>query len=197
MPQLGPPGLSQAVAPSPVTTFFPSVRTISIAGFVLPGKWTLVEAEKVFGWQIQQGYGLSGAFIFPKGDELVVAKFLGEFWASADFFQFRQLRSQLFKKPVFTVGGTISSAALGIDHPELKALGVTAVVVLKEHAAVHDGHGLWSVKVDFLQFRAPQPAPPIPKTKIPDVAAPQPTAQDNADLEIQKAQAQLTGLLGQ
>lgn len=197
MPNLGPPGLSQAVAPNPVTTFFPSVRTISIAGFVLPGKWTLVEAEKVFGWQIQQGYGLSGAFIFPKGDELVVAKFLGEFWASADFFQFRQLRSQLFKKPVFTVGGTISSAALGIDHPELKALGVTAVVVLKEHAAVQDGHGLWSVKIDFLQFRAPLPAPPIPKTKIPDVAAPQPTAQDNADLEIQKAQATLTGLLGQ
>jgi hypothetical protein len=189
-------GVSQAVAPVPTATYFPTVNTFSIASVILPGKWTLLSAEKLFGWQIQQGYGLSGAFVFPKGDELVVAKFRGEFWASADWLQFTIYRKTLFKKPAFTVPGGLATAALGIDHPELKAQGVTSVVVLKVGVGTNDGHGLWSIEVELLQYRPPVKALPIPKTKIPDVAAPTPSATTNAQIEMQTNAATITSLLG-
>ena len=122
-------GLQFAVGPDATRTTFPAVNTITLAGQMMPGQWVLADATKVFGWQEQNGFGLSGAFAFPTGDELVHAKFTVSVWTSVDFSAFREVRKTLLKKPVFTVGGTLSSKALGIDHPELKAMGVTAVVV--------------------------------------------------------------------
>lgn len=192
----GPPGLSDAVQPLPQVTAFPSVNSITLANFPMPGKWTLLEAKKKFGWQIQKGYGLSGAVVFPTGDELVVAKFKAQFWSHSDFNIFKQLRKQLLQKPVFSVGGALLTAALGIDHPELKALGVTSVVIGEVGAAIDQGGGDWQVHIDFLQYRPPLPAPPKPKFVVPDVASAAPVAQDAQELEIQKLQAQAKALLG-
>lgn len=191
----GPPGVSDAVQPLPQVTAFPAVNSITLANFPMPGKWSLLEAKKKFGWQIQKGYGLSGAVVFPTGDELVVAKFKAEFWSSSDFNIFKNIRKQLLQKPVFSVGGALLTAAMGIDHPELKALGVTSVVIGEVGAAIQEDGGLWVCHIDFLQYRAPLPAPPKPTTTIPDVAAPKPVAQDAQDLEIQKLQAQAKALL--
>ncbi len=176
----------------PVTSF-PVVDTFTIASIRMPGKWTLLDAKKKFGWQIQQGYGLSGAFVFPKGDELIVPKFRGEFWDSGDFFAYKQVQKRLLVKGLVTLG--ILAAALGIDHPELKALGVTSVVVLELGPAIQAEGGLWVVTVDFLQYRAPLPVPPKPKTVIPDVTPPVPTAQGLQQIELQKLQAQAKALL--
>jgi hypothetical protein len=191
----GPPGLSDAVQPIPALTAFPAVNSITLANFPMPGRWTLTEAKKKFGWQIQKGYGLSGAVVFPTGDELVVAKFEVEFWSNSDFNIFKNIRKQLLQKPVFSLGGALLTAALGIDHPELKALGVTSVVVLEVGAAIDRGGGDWVCHIDFLQYRAPLPAPPKPTTTIPDVASPAPVAQDAQEVEIQKLQAQAAALL--
>lgn len=183
-------GVASAVGPLPQVTAFPAVNTFTIAGSRMPGKWTLTSADKQFGWQIQQGYGLSGAVVFPKGDELVIPKFKGEFWAQADCLIFKQIRSTLLVKPAITPGGFLSVAALGIDHPELKALGVVSVVVGKVTPLIDEGAGLWTCTIDFLQYRAPQKAPPIPTLVIPDTT-PQPVvaAQNAADVELQNALA--------
>src|SRR4029077_9900215 len=78
-------GLLDAVAPNPLVSAFPAVNTITLAGQTMPGRWILTDATKVFGWQIQKGFGLSGAFAFPIGDELVVPKFTVVIWTSSDF----------------------------------------------------------------------------------------------------------------
>jgi hypothetical protein len=190
------PGLSQAISPSGTVTYFPAVNTIRIAGTSLPGKWTLLEAPKVFGWQIQQGFGLSGAHVFPIGDELILPKFKGEFWATADWQLMREIRKTLLQKSVILVQGTLTSKALGIYHPELQALGVTGVVVKAVSPLVQDEAGLWVMTLDFIQYRAPITAPPKPATVIPDAPKPAPVAVDNADKELQAGDAQIAPLLG-
>lgn len=168
-----PPGLSQAVGPIPDTTVFPITNTIELASFVLPGKWTLVSAPKVFGWQIQMGYGLSGAVITPMGDKLVVAKFKGEFWNNVDVSEFKSIRALLFQKPVISQGNQLLSGALGIKHPELAAMGVTGVVIGEYTPLIQEEGGLWSMTVDFIQYRPPVIAPPAPKYVVPPPTAAQ------------------------
>ena len=192
----GPPGLSDAVQPLPLVTSFPAVDSFTLASFPLPGKWTLVEAKRQFGWQIQKGFGLSGAFVLPTGDELVIARFRGEFFASSDWNIYKNLRKQLFTKPVFSVGGALLTAAMGIDHPTLKALGVTQVVIYAVHGELQEEGGLWTQVIELLEYRPPLPAPPKPKTVIPDIANPTPTAQDAQEVEIQKLTAQASALQG-
>lgn len=182
--------LQDAVAPDATRTAFPAVNSITLAGQVMAGRWILVEANKVFGWQVQKAFGLSGAFLFPIGDDLVAPKFEAQIWTDADMRRFSQQRKLLLKKPVFTVGGTLTSKALGIAHPELKALGVTSVVVKSVGALVNDGTGMWTCHVEFFQWRKPILALPKPSTSIPDTAKAQPTAQDGADLELQRLRAE-------
>jgi hypothetical protein len=189
------PGLSDAVQPIPTVTPFPAVNTFTLASFEMPGKWTLLEADKVFGWQIQQGYGLSGAFIFPKGDPLVTVKFRGEFWSPPDYALYKEIRKQLLTKAVFTVGGALLSSAMGIDHPELKLLGVTSVVPLRVSPTMQEEGGLWVASLDLLQYRAPLPALPKPKTVIPSAAAPAPSATDNQARETVQLQSETAGLI--
>jgi hypothetical protein len=182
----------------PLPTQFPAVDTITIAGVQPVGKWTLTRASKVYGWQIQKGYALSGATVFPIGDELVKPRFLVELWDGAvQWPAFRLFRSKFLKKALVSVGGAAPSYALGIDHPELKDLGVTSVVVLEINPVLNDGYGLWSTEIEFLQYRKPQPALSKPLAAIPDAAPPVPTAQNNAERELQKAAAQFQSLAGQ
>jgi len=155
---------------------FPSVDTISINGVPAPGQWILQATQKVFGWQVQQGYALSGATVAPKGDELVVAPFLVKLWRPQDFDSFRLFRSRFLKKAVFSVGGQ-ASYALGIVHPELAELGVTSVVVAKAPVMTNNGKGLWSGTCEFLQYRKPAPAPAKPNAAIPGHAVPKPVAK--------------------
>ena len=194
----GPPGMSDAVQPAPLVTAFPTVDTFTIANIPMPGRWTLLEAARKFGWQIRKGYALSGAQVFHIGDELVVARFRGEFFSSSDFAIWKQVRKQIYRKPVFAPpgGGVLFTAAMGIDHPELKALGVNNVVTLEVHAARQEEGGLWSQHIDFLEYYPPIPAVKRPVVTIPDVAAPTPTAKNMFDLEIQKAEAQIAFLGG-
>jgi len=186
--------LSDTVAPNPTVTAFPQVDTISLAGQTMPGRWLLVDATKVFGWQIQKGNFLSWATLLPTGDEIVAAKFEVWIWKQSDFAIFREVRKVLLKKPVFSQGGTLTSSAMGIDHPELKALGVTAVVVKSISPMVNDEFGTWRGTVEFYQWRRPKPAPPKPSTTIPDVVKPAPTAQDLQDVELQKLRAERQSL---
>lgn len=178
-----------------MTTGFPAQDTISLNGIEMPGQWILQPTSKVYGWQIQQGFALSGATVFPKGDELVVAPFLVKIWDPDDFFIFDIARTQLLKKAVFSVGG-VASYALGISHKELNALGVTAVVVRKTPAMTNNGRGLWSGTVEFLQYRKPIPALSKPNAAIPGAKAPIAAASNAKEQLIQQQRAQIDALRG-
>jgi hypothetical protein len=189
-------GLAEAVQPDPTTTYFGSVDTITLGGVLMPGKWTLQPGGKDFGYQIQKGWGLSGAFANPTGEELAEADFLIELWASYQRFQMRQVTSGLLLQAMWRPSGTSSSKALGISHPELKAVGVTSVLVKRLPWFTDAGKGRWTGTIRFLQWRPPVTAPPRPNQAIPEPAPPKPTATDNQQVEIQQNDAIIKGLLG-
>lgn len=184
-------GLSDAVSPLPQITAFPAVNTFSLIGITMPGKWTLVSASRKFGWQIQKGYGISGAQVFPTGDELVVAKFKGELWANVDIAVFKEIRKQLFVKPCIAAGGGIVTSAMAISHPELKAMSCSQVVVLEVGALIQEANGLWVQTIDFLEFRPPIKAPKKPTVIIPDVVKPPPVAKEDYEIENERLTSEI------
>lgn len=177
---------------------FPRTNFFLIGGFRSPGKATLVDATKVFGWDQRKGYGLTGAYSVPTGEELVLAKFLIELWDGDDWPLWLAFSKKFFTKPVITVPGGLSSLGLGILHPVLNAppYNVHKVVPARISTMIQDEYGLWSCTVELLEFKPPAPAPARPLATIPDVAAPQPTAQDAADREIAARGAELAALAG-
>jgi hypothetical protein len=175
---------------------FPGVDSITIGAETAPGQWVLMPCSKVFGWQIQQGYALSGATVFPKGDELLVAPFLIKLWDPDDYPLFVAFAAKYLKKAVFSPGGGFTAFALGIGHPELARLGVTSVVVQKSPVLTQNERRLWSGVVEFLQYRKPKPALGKPNASIPSASTPKPIAQDAQDVAIQQRQAALAAARG-
>jgi hypothetical protein len=178
------------------SALLPGTDTITIAGLPAPGKWTLLRGPKVYGWDIRKGYGLAGATVVPTGDDLVSARFLVEIWDPADYALFQVFRSTYLKKQLVSVAGAPVGLAIGIDHPELKALGATAFVPKEINPLVNDGFGVWGAEIEFLQFRPAQPALGKPDASIPDAGAPTPTAQTQTEVEIDQQLAQLQALSG-
>jgi hypothetical protein len=195
IPVGGAGGVSLAVGPDPTVSAFPMVNTINLGGQTLPGKWTLHKAERLFGWQIKQAYGLSGAFIVPKGDPLLVAEFRGEFWAQADYLLYKQMREILFAKAVVNGPGGTTTLALGIAHPEVNGLGCYAVVCGHHGAAIDRGGGLWEARVELIEFRPYLLALPQPTQKIPAEKQAPPIANSANSAQIAKLQAEAAALL--
>lgn len=178
------------------TTSFPAVNTITIASIPLPGKWTLVSAPKKYGWQIQQQFGMSGAVVFPKGDPLVEATFMGEFWSNTDFTLFGPIRDKLLANAALKFPGGLFAAAMGVGHPELKALGVEQCVILEIDPVTQAYGGRWVTKLVLLQYRPPQPAVKKPSQVIPDVAPANATATTALEAQIQIQTATVQALAG-
>lgn len=176
---------------------FPAVDKITIANVEPPGKWTLLSAPKVYGWVIRKGTALSGATVVPDGDELVLAHFLVELNNDPQYPLFKVFRAAFLKKALIGVPGAPTALALGIDHPELKEMGCTSVVVKEMTPLTNDGLGLWSCHVKFLQYRRPVPALARPTAAIPDNGAPVPSAQTASERELQALQAQVATRLAQ
>lgn len=190
-------GVALAVGPDPKRTEFPYAYSITLAGDLMPGKWTLKEAPKKFGWQIQKGFGLSGAFVAFMGDELIVPKFEIELWASDDCRRFKLLRKTKLNKAVLFIQGALTTAAMGIDHPELKALGCGAVVVGQVGPLLLQSAGEFHTEVTFIQWRPRVVAAATPQQKTPDKGQPKPQALDAQDLQIQTNQARIDQLNAQ
>lgn len=192
------PTLYQFEVPGTGATNFES---FNLAGLPMPGQWLLTDCEPVSGWQIQQGFGLSGATVLPIGDPLTKCTFAIKIWTNADAVLYRQLLKTTLRKPAYSVPGTPVSAGMGIDHPSLLDVGIDTVVVwsrtpLFSPLVASGGKGAWTARVVFLQYKAPVPAIPKPSQKIPDKAPPMPSAEDAADLETQKLQAQVAAAGG-
>jgi hypothetical protein len=178
-------------------TLFPAADTINIGGSTAPGKWRLIEATKQYGWDIRKGQALDGATVVPTGDELIVAKFEVTLWDEAQFAPFYLLRTTYLRKALRKTSGSLNTWAIGVDHPELGALGAGDFVVKEITPLVNNGNGLWTCTVTFLQYRKPKAALSKPDAAIPAAAAPMPTAQDAQQREIQDSMNTIQGLQGQ
>jgi hypothetical protein len=191
--------LLDALQPNPQATSFPLPRVVTgqgsagssvsegplINGIPMPGQWLLTRATREFGWQEQRANFMTGAYLVPIGDPLAPIEYDIKIWNSADAAIFRQLLKTLLKKPVTVVPGSASStAALGIDDPSLKDLGIDKVVIVSISALLNPlvtsgGKGAWTSKAGFKEYRPAIPAPPIPDQNIPDPGAVTPAAATN------------------
>jgi hypothetical protein len=156
----------------------------TINGIPMPGRWVLTALTRQFGWQEQQASFLSGAYLVPKGDPLVHCEFEISIWQDGAWAIFNALLSTLFKKPIVSLAGVPASAALGIDHPALKAIGITNVVVDSIGYPLNPlvssgGKGTWVGKMSFIEYRPAKPALPVPSQAIPDPGAVTPGASTN------------------
>ncbi|HLK38682.1 MAG TPA: hypothetical protein VKU41_18090, partial [Polyangiaceae bacterium] len=106
---------------NPLGPLSPAVDTITINGVQAPGQWVLQPGGKVYGWQQQKGYALSGATLNPTCDELIEAPFLVRLWDTAfplggtdgglQYQKFCQFRAQFLKKAVFGIPGGLAAYA--------------------------------------------------------------------------------------
>lgn len=162
---------------------FPGVNTITLAGKVLPGQWVLQPGASEFVFQEQQGIGLSGATLRVIGDKLAHCVFTAFFWKDSDWDLFQPIRKQYLTKAVYQQG-TAGTYSIGIVHPELNFLGITAVALAKTPWFTRTPQGKWYGSVEFIQYRKPKPALESPDAAIPAAATPAPVAQDAYEQEL-------------
>jgi hypothetical protein len=174
---------------------FPATDRIILGGDAIPGVWHLLPGQKEFGWQELAGVGISGATLKLTGDPLVKFSFLAQFFKSTDWDAFQPFRAKYFKKPVPTQG-TNATYAIAIQHPELHAVGVDAVVLRKIPWFTNTGKGNWVGTVEFSQYRAPQPVPESPRAKIPSITKKPPVAQTALEQENARKAKELFGSRG-
>jgi hypothetical protein len=191
------PNLVQSSGPGRPSYTFEGPK---INGLNMPGQWLLKPVARVFEWQKVQANFMSGAYLRPTGLPLATIEYEVRIWESGTAGVYRQLLGTLFKKAVTVVPGagaiqgTASSAALGIDDPSLKDLGITQVVVesvtnLVNPLVTSGGKGPWTASVVLIEYRPPAfKLPPVPDQTIPDNGALTP-ASFNA---LQTANAAMT-----
>lgn len=173
---------------------FPAQDYILLGGEKSPGRATVLGAGSPRTWDKRKGYGYSGAFVIFTGDDLAKFKVQIDLWKKDQFAEWDRFAKKCLVKPPLGQ----KPKALDIQHPLLNAepLKITSAVVEDVSQWDQDEEGLWSCTIDFLQFRAPKPALGKPNAAIPSVAKPIPTAQDAADVEIQRLMAQFSALAG-
>lgn len=172
----------------------PQQDYIMLGGLRSPGRATIIGCGSPRDWDIRKGYGYSGAVVVFTGDSLAKFKVAIDLWLPAHFAEWNRFAKACLAKPPLG----LKPKAMDISHPllELEPLKVTSVVVEDCSQFDEDDEGLYTCVIDFLQYRAPKPAIGKPLASIPNAVKKVPTAQDAADLEIQKLVKEFSALAG-
>ena len=176
----------------------PAQDYVRIGGDKSPGRCRVRNVHTPRGWDVRQGYGLTGATLVPKGDEPATFELHFAFWDENDIPAWYAYAAKYFDKSVRFVPGSLTPKALGISHPQLSAppIRITECVVADATDLENDGEGLWECIVSCLQYRKPKPVPSPPDAAIPAASAPNPTAQDSYDATIQDKLSTINSLAG-
>lgn len=146
-----------------------------------PGLFTFQNLKSSLKWDVLQGPGLSGGFPIYRGLKLAEFSAVMRLYDASDWAQFALYR-KLLKRPAV---GT-RPKALRILHPILDLIDppIRSVVVTDwEPPAEPDDTGVFTFRVDFLEFRKPTPS-----YAKPDAAKPQ-AAKDPVDAKIEELTA--------
>ena len=138
-----------------------------VAGQRTPGFCTITAATRPRQWDERRGYGVSGASLVFRGTKL------GTFTMRLDLYdekhwekweEFRpilepisaadSLRAERAQRSVFR---SPSPRAHGLDivHPILEYVGIRAAVVTSLKAPEQDESGVWTVVIEWTEFRPP------------------------------------------
>lgn len=166
-----------------------------INGRPMPGQWLLAAADRTYEMQEQKGLYITGARLLPVNLPLAHIKYAIRIWTSADAGVYRKLLGTLFKNPFVNLpatqglSATVSVAALAIEDPSLRDIGVTAVAVnrvtpLLNPLVTSGGKGPWTAEAEFIEFRSPGKPMQAPADQaIPDAGEVTPSAYNLANQE--------------
>jgi hypothetical protein len=174
--------------------FTPHQDFIVLQGLPSPGVAVVRGASSPRNWDVQKGYGLTGATTIFTGEDL--AKFDVDIlaWETQHFIEWEVFaRATLVNPPIGA-----RPISMSIQHPLLNAapLSILQVVVtnVTQWEQDSDGGGLFMRTISFLQYRKPRPALVKPLEGPPGspVAVEKPV--DPEALEIQANFATIGGL---
>lgn len=161
---------------------------LNVAGTISPGVCKLEGSSRPYKWDIKDAPGTQGATETYRGwrpSEGIKFKF--RFWTAAQIDEF--FGTFL---PLLQYDATKSNPKpINVLHPVLAANGITNLVTKEIGPLVDDGNQLWSVSVEFIEFR---PGPKKNATSTPNSTninskpgtGSKPTAQDEQDKEIER-----------
>lgn len=174
-------------------TGFPQQPYIVLGALQSPGVATVKGLGSPRNWIIQQGWGFTGATVVFGGKELATFDVDIELWLPEHFIQWN-LFATILAPPLPGLAGV----ALGILHPIVNGPphGVHEVVVKDVSQPVQNDLGRWTYTIKFLEYKKPLPALSRPIAAIPAVGTPVPTAQTQAEVEMQALAAEAKALGG-
>ncbi len=176
-----------------VLTGFPRQPYIDLGPFRSPGVATVKGLSQPRNWDERQGYGFSGAVLVYKGTGLAKFQVDIDLWLPEHFIAWSLFATVLAPPKPGPAG-----FALGISHPIVNGPphNITEVIVEDVSDPVQSDLGKWTYTISFKQYRKPLPAVARPIAVIPAAAAPMPTAQSAAEVEMLKLTAQAKALGG-
>jgi hypothetical protein len=182
----------------PINPFatFPRQSYVVLGPARTPGVAKCRGANSPRNWDVQQGWGFSGAVVYFHGTGLAKFEVDVFLWKPEQFLEWKLFANVLRPPPPGSKGPT----ALGISHPavNMPPLNITEVVVEDCTQFEQGPTGLWSCTIKLLQYRKPLPAVARPIAAIPAAPA---TVQDPPDpnekiiAELMLAQAKKGGVL--
>lgn len=155
---------------------FPRQPYVTFGPFKTPGVAKVRAPNSPRNWNVQQGWGLSGAVAIYTGAGL--AKFVVDvfLWEATQFLEWQIFAKGALEKPKPGLG---VGSAMGIGHPVLNMSpwSIQSIVVEDVDGFEQSPTGLWACAIHCLEYRKPIPAVARPIAAIPAATIPQPTAQ--------------------
>lgn len=126
---------------------------VTIAGLTSQGVISWPDGERAFDWDTKKGKGASGATTTFQGRDIATPTIEFRFWTPEQVDWYHEQLLPLLTKALEAPSPT----ALEIYHPTLAALGIEAVQVKKIGTLSRKKGGLYTVKIEFTEYRPPKP----------------------------------------
>ena len=168
---------------------------VTLSGVDSPGFCECDAFDAPLGYDERKGYGLAGAWLFFKGEELSKGNVkIRVYPGGLGFEQYRTIFDwidgpewtafhNVYKKP--PTGQRPN--ALQLLHPLTAEIGVVAVVTLNEIIWRQTGNGEWTKEIRFCANRRPKPRLAGPPVDVSTPVPTTPTEQQNHELLEQLA----------
>jgi hypothetical protein len=124
--------------------------TVTVAGVQSPGYCTLSEFSKRSEFDIKKGKGVFGATITYVGRPPAKGSITFYLWTPSHFIDWATFRT------LFNYDPTKSEVKpVDIYHPSLDDVGLKSFVAENVEAIKHEGKGLYSCKIDLIEYFPP------------------------------------------
>jgi hypothetical protein len=165
---------------------------VAAVAVVPADKATLSPPKLKRNWDVQQGFGLQGAFCVYTGEGLAAFDATFEFWSEE-----KEALWDAFASIYLTAPKGIKPAALGVYHPILykPPFSIKNVQVTEIEGWSLISPGRWQTRLSFLEYRPPAPFKPVKTEPVVPAVVKVPPARPatEQDLRVAASTARLKG----